>query len=164
MIFIFNLVFLFISLHLQNYRKLAKEFHPDKNPEAGDKFKEISFAYEVLSDPEKRATYDRYGLKGLQDGGDAGAEDFFGRMFGGFFGGMGGMGGMGSQAARKPSPEVQQQPVTLEQLYNGNVSIPVEVKRLQKICKTCDGRGGKAGAAKKCSTCQGSGTKVIETL
>lgn len=73
------------------------------------------------------------------------------------------MGGMGGHSARKPSPEVQQQTVTLEQLYNGNASIPVEVKRLQKICKTCDGRGGKAGSAKKCNTCQGSGTKVSET-
>lgn len=99
-------------------------------------------------------------MKGLQDGGESSADDFFGRMFGGFFGGMGGMGGMGHSAPRKPSPEVQQQSVTLEQLYNGNATIPVEVKRLQKICKGCDGRGGKAGAAKKCSTCHGTGTKV----
>lgn len=146
-------------ISLQNYRKLAKEFHPDKNPDAGDKFKDISFAYEVLSDPEKRATYDRYGLKGLQDGGDSAAEDFFGRMFGGFGGMFGGMGGH-SSAPRKPSPEVVQQAVTLEELYNGNVTIPVEVKRLQKICKSCDGRGGKSGTAKKCTTCSGTGTKV----
>lgn len=145
-------------LFLQNYRKLAKEFHPDKNPEAGDKFKDISFAYEVLSDPEKRAAYDRYGLKGLQDGMDNGAsaDDFFGRMFGGFFGG--GMGGH-SSASRRPSAEVIQHPVTLEEFYNGNPSIPLEVKRVV-LCKLCEGRGGKEGAAKKCSTCNGSGTKV----
>lgn len=140
----------------QNYRKLAKEFHPDKNPEAGDKFKEISFAYEVLSDPEKRATYDRYGMKGLQDGMDNGGDDFMSRFFGGFFGGMGG--GMGS-SSRKPQPEVLQQAVTLEDLYNGNVTIPATLKRIV-VCRKCTGRGGKEGAAKKCSVCNGSGTKV----
>ncbi|KAH0503883.1 DnaJ-like protein subfamily A member 2 [Microtus ochrogaster] len=50
------------------YRKLAKEYHPDKNPNAGDKFKEISFAYEVLSNPEKQELYDRYGEQGLREG------------------------------------------------------------------------------------------------
>lgn len=53
-------------LFFQNYRKLAKEYHPDKNPAAGDKFKEISFAYEVLTDPQRREIYDRHGLKGVQ--------------------------------------------------------------------------------------------------
>lgn len=142
---------------MQNYRKLAKEFHPDKNPEAGDKFKEISFAYEVLSDAEKRATYDRYGLKGLQDGeGGGGTDDFLGRMFGGFFGGMG---GMGSSGPRRPQAEIVQQAVTLEHLYNGNQTFPVEINRTV-LCKRCDGRGGKAGAAKRCNMCNGSGTKV----
>jgi DnaJ family protein A protein 2 len=47
---------------------LAKEFHPDKNPNAGDKFKEISYAHEVLTDPHKRAVYDTHGIKGLQKG------------------------------------------------------------------------------------------------
>lgn len=160
-------MFLFSFSVVQSYRKLAKEFHPDKNPEAGDKFKDISFAYEVLSDPEKRATYDRYGLKGLQDGGSQDADDFFSRMFGGFFGGGGGGGPFGGgfggpfghSAPRQPSPEIIQHPVTLEDLYNGVASIPIDVKRTI-ICKTCDGRGGKAGAAKKCGTCNGTGTKV----
>ena len=77
----------------QAYRKLAKEFHPDKNPEAGDKFKEISFAYDVLSDPKKRQIYDRYGLKGLQESGSEGGafsgHDIISQLFGGGLFGMG---------------------------------------------------------------------------
>ncbi|KAK2530261.1 hypothetical protein Q9966_000644 [Columba livia] len=75
------------------YRKLAKEYHPDKNPNAGDKFKEISFAYEVLSNPEKRELYDRYGEQGLREGsgGSSGMDDIFSHIFGGgLFNFMGG--------------------------------------------------------------------------
>jgi DnaJ family protein A protein 2 len=86
-----------LHLYLQAYRKLAKEFHPDKNPEAGDKFKEISYAYEVLSDSKKRSTYDRYGLKGMQemahDSSPFGADDLFSHLFGGGIFGMGMRGG-----------------------------------------------------------------------
>lgn len=88
---------------LQAYRKLAKECHPDKNPEAGDRFKEISYAYEVLSDPKKKAVYDRFGLQGLQEGGRSDADDIFSHIFGGgLFGFPGGMGGMsfGRQRSR----------------------------------------------------------------
>ncbi|XP_016119042.1 dnaJ homolog subfamily A member 2-like, partial [Sinocyclocheilus grahami] len=83
--------------HFQAYRKLAKEYHPDKNPNAGDKFKEISFAYEVLTNPEKKDLYDRYGEQGLREGGGGGAgmEDIFSHIFGG-----GLFGFMGSQSSR----------------------------------------------------------------
>lgn len=64
----------FLLLHLQAYHRLAKEYHPDKNPEAGDRFKEISFAYEVLSNPEKKEIYDRHGLQGLKEGGGPGGN------------------------------------------------------------------------------------------
>ncbi|KAG1079274.1 hypothetical protein G6F42_023850 [Rhizopus arrhizus] len=80
------------------YRKLALKYHPDKNPDAGDKFKEISHAYEILSDAEKREIYDQYGEEGLsgQGGGPGGmnAEDLFSQLFGG--GGMGGSGFFGA--------------------------------------------------------------------
>ena len=71
------------------YMKLAVKFHPDKNPgdeEAANKFKEISHAYDVLSDKEKRSTYDRYGEEGLQGGGGGfhGAESIFEQFFPGF--------------------------------------------------------------------------------
>ena len=84
------------------YYKLAKIHHPDKSTEsdqaAEEKFKEIKFAYEVLTDKSKREVYDRYGLEGLKDGvGGTEFEDIFGSLFGGSMGGMfgGGMGGMG---------------------------------------------------------------------
>jgi DnaJ family protein A protein 2 len=60
----------------QAYYKLAKTYHPDKNPEAGDKFKEISSAFEILSDPEKKDIYDRYGLDGLKEGAGGGNVDY----------------------------------------------------------------------------------------
>lgn len=81
------IVILFLFSSPQSYRKLAKEYHPDKNPECGDKFKEISFAYEVLSDPKKRQIYDRYGIQGIQERGSdprgSFADDIFSHIFGG---------------------------------------------------------------------------------
>lgn len=111
-----------------------------------------------MSDPEKKQTYDRFGLKGLQEGMEGGGEhDIFNRFFGGFFGGMGGMGGRGRQQVED---KILHQPVTLEDLYNGGKEFPIEFKRIV-LCTSCAGKGGKAGTAKRCHTCQGSGTKVI---
>lgn len=129
------------------YRKLAMKWHPDKNPdnveEAQKKFQEISEAYDVLSDDEKRKIYDQFGEEGLKGNGGGGytfnygsAQDLFSHIFGGgfdgmgdIFGGMGGMGGMGGafggmrgprrSAPRKPDPAVIPVNCTLEQLYTG---------------------------------------------
>ncbi|MEI7479305.1 MAG: DnaJ domain-containing protein, partial [Actinomycetes bacterium] len=81
----------------KSYRRLARQYHPDANPDdpaAEAKFKEISHAYEVLSDPERRAHYDRFGVDPSAGGGQGGGFDTgFGDIFEAFFGGMGGSAG-----------------------------------------------------------------------
>lgn len=128
---------------------MAKEFHPDKNPEAGDKFKEISFAYEVLSDPEKRKIYDRYGIKGLQEGADgfSDAGEFFSHWF---------PFNMGRESRGKTAQIVIKLEVSLEEIYNGNVSKTVEYKRTS-FCQQCNGEGGPKEGQEKCTACNGMG-------
>ncbi|XP_063234619.1 dnaJ homolog subfamily A member 2-like [Bacillus rossius redtenbacheri] len=145
------------------YHKLAKEFHPDKNPAAGDKFKEISFAYEVLSDPKKRATYDRHGLKALKEGGHDGpgfgTDDFFSQLFGGGLFGMGGLSGGGVRNRRHRGEDtVHPLKVSLEDLYNGK-STRLQLSK-NVICATCNGKGSKSGAPHACRACRGSGMRV----
>lgn len=165
----------------KSYRKLAKELHPDKNPNAGDKFKEVSYAYEVLSNPEKRAMYDRVGLQGLREGGQGGdMPDIFEHIFGGG-GGMGGMGGFfgmpfggmgmggpmggpmgggrgGRRRQQKGEDTLHPLKVTLEDLFNGKTS-KLQMRK-NVICKKCNGQGGKTGAVVACKTCSGRGVKV----
>lgn len=146
---------------LKNYRKLAKEYHPDKNPEAGDKFKEISYAYEVLSDPKKREIYDKYGLKGMQEGAQDGGfppDELFSHLFGGgLFDGFGGFGG--SRRRQRGEDTIHPLKVSLEDLYNGKVTKLQLTKNA--ICSACSGKGGKSGAVQKCKACKGSGRKVM---
>lgn len=156
------------------YRKGALKHHPDKNahaPEAADKFKEISSAYEVLQDPQKRQVYDQYGEEGLEGGGGMGggmaAEDLFSQFFGGGGGGgMGGFGGMfgGGMGGRDTGPKKARtihhvHKVSLEDIYRGKVSKLALQKSV--ICSKCEGRGGKEGAVKTCQGCQGQGMKTM---
>jgi DnaJ family protein A protein 2 len=145
------------------YRKLAVKFHPDKNPnnpEAAEKFKEISEAYEVLSDENKRQMYDKYGKDALKEGGFSGhsAQDIFEQFFGGGFGSS--FFGGGPRGPRRTEDIVHELQVTLEDLYRGKTT-KLSVTR-DVICKTCTGAGTKSGsAAGKCKTCDGRGIRMI---
>lgn len=144
------------------YHRLAKEFHPDKNPEEGERFKEISFAYEVLSNPEKKEIYDRHGIQGLKEGAGPGGfpGDIFGDLFGGLFGGPFGFGSSrGSRRKQKGEDLVHPLKVTLSDLYNGKTS-KLQINKTV-ICAKCHGQGGKAGAMHQCKQCKGSGVKII---
>jgi len=120
------------------YRKLAVKHHPDKG---GDehKFKEVSAAYEVLSDQEKRAKYDKYGLEGLsEEGGGGGQDDLFSMFFGGQRGGR-------SAGPRKSDSVNHPLKVSLEDLYNGKTA-KIAINRQiivgeSRMCSTCDGQG-----------------------
>lgn len=135
------------------YRKLALKYHPDKNPNEGEKFKAISQAYEVLSDVKKRETYDRGGEEAIKGGGHG--ADFHNPMdiFDMFFGGGG-----RQRGPKKGKDVVHQLKVSLEDLYNG----ATRKLALQKnvICGKCEGRGGKEGAVGKCRNCKGTGMQV----
>ncbi len=133
------------------------------NPEAAEKFKDLSHAYEVLSDPQKRQLYDQYGEEGLEQGGAGGgmaAEDLFAQFFGGgsAFGGMFG-GAMRETGPKKARTISHVHKVPLEDIYRGKVSKLALQKSI--ICPKCDGRGGKEGAVKKCSGCDGHGMKTM---
>ncbi|ESN90299.1 hypothetical protein HELRODRAFT_185206 [Helobdella robusta] len=147
------------------YHKLAKENHPDKNPKAGEKFKEISFAYEVLSNPEKREIYNRHGIQGLKE--KSGRDGAFpGDIFEGFFGGFGGLfgdpfgfGGVrGGSRRQRGEDTLHPLKVTLEDLYNGKTT-KLNLNK-QVLCSKCDGLGGKPGATQACRGCNGRGMKI----
>ncbi|KAK6115555.1 hypothetical protein DH2020_007824 [Rehmannia glutinosa] len=153
------------------YRKLARSYHPDVNKEPGaeEKFKEISNAYEVLSDDEKRSIYDRYGEAGLKGAG-MGTGDFSNPfdLFESLFEGMGGMGGMGmgGRASRNRATEGEDQVHNLVLNFKEavfGVEKEIEITRLES-CSTCDGSGAKPGTQpSKCNTCGGQGQVVSST-
>lgn len=147
------------------YKVNALKHHPDKNklnPEAEEKFKEISAAYEVLSDSQKRQIYDQYGEAGLEGGAGGGgmaAEDLFAQ----FFGGGGGLGGMFGGNMNRGPPKARTihhtHKVSLEDIYKGKVSKLALQRSI--ICPKCTGIGGKEGAVKRCTGCDGQGVKMM---
>eukprot|EP00850_Spirogloea_muscicola_P009069 SM000050S16994 [mRNA] locus=s50:342576:344951:+ [translate_table: standard] len=146
------------------YRKAAIKNHPDKGGDP-EKFKELSQAYEVLSDAEKREIYDQYGEDALKEGMGGGGGmhnpfDIFESFFGSGGGGhpFGGGGGSGRRRQRRGEDVVHALKVTLEDLYNGT-SKKLSLSR-NVICTKCKGKGSKTGASGRCAGCQGSGMKV----
>jgi len=144
------------------YKKLAVKLHPDKNPgdeEAKKQYSEVSEAYEVLSNPEKRRVYDQHGEEGLKNqnnqGGAGGWSDIFY-----FFGGGGGRKQNPGELKKGPSQTIELQ-ATLEQLYNG---YDLEVlQRRQILCRHCRGTGAEdPNDVHSCRSCGGSGVKIQE--
>jgi len=156
----------------KSYRKLAVQFHPDKNPgdkKAEEKFKELSEAYEVLSDPQKKQMYDQFGHAanaggagggmGGFSGGGANINDIFGDIFGDLFGAAGAAGarGRGGRRGGRPGNDLRTQiDITFEESAFGAekvISVPKSVR-----CETCSGSGAKPGTQPiTCSQCGGHG-------
>jgi molecular chaperone DnaJ len=156
----------------KSYRKIAMKYHPDRNPgdkEAEEKFKEAAEAYEVLSDADKKARYDRFGHAGMQGGGGGGfsgsgmtMDDIF-SQFGDIFGDSGSpfesfFGGSTRRRStgQKGSNIRIKVPLSMEEIAQG-VTKKIKVKK-QKSCDTCGGSGAKdSGSMQTCSTCNGGG-------
>jgi molecular chaperone DnaJ len=149
------------------FRRLARELHPDVNshdPEAEDKFKQAAEAYEVLSDPERRATYDRYGHEGLRSGGYAPNFEGFGSVgdiFDAFFGGSGAFGDLFGTRTRPGGPvqggdiAVSAEIDLAEAARGSSVQVSYEAVAL---CEHCHGNGAEPGTPiETCSRCGGTG-------
>jgi molecular chaperone DnaJ len=147
------------------FRKQAMAHHPDRNDgctEAEGRFKEVNEAYSILSDPNKRAAYDRFGHAGVNAGGGGGGgqqfndiHDIFNEVFGDAFGDM--FGGGRRQAGPQRGQDLRYDlEITLEQAYSGSevaITVPAAL-----ICEPCKGSGAKPGTKPTtCSTCGGAG-------
>lgn len=150
------------------YRKLAMKYHPDRNqdnPSAEEKFKEVKEAYEMLSDPQKRAAYDQYGHAGVDPnmggGGGFNGGNPFGDAFGDIFGDI--FGGMGGRAQQRTGPQIYRgadlrytMEINLEDAANGKTT-QIRVPNWD-ACDACHGSGAEPGTqAETCPTCKGQG-------
>ncbi|MEY2706356.1 MAG: hypothetical protein RI905_105 [Pseudomonadota bacterium] len=154
----------------KSYRKLAMKYHPDRNPdskEAEDKFKEAKEAYEMLSDPQKRAAYDQYGHAGVDPNmggfggggqGFGGFSDAFGDIFGDIFGGGGGggRGGRGGPQVYRGADLRYSMEISLEEAAHGH-DTQIRVPSWSN-CDSCGGDGAEPGSkVETCTTCHGAG-------
>lgn len=153
------------------YRRLAMQYHPDKNPgdkEAEKKFKEAAEAYSVLSDPDKKARYDQFGHAGMDGAGGFGGFNgegmdindifsMFGDIFGGgFSGGFGGFGGGGAQQARYRGSDLRVKvKLNLQEISEG-VTKKFKLKKYV-TCPHCNGSGAEGNSTETCPDCKGSG-------
>jgi molecular chaperone DnaJ len=155
------------------YRKLAMECHPDRHPDdpaAEERFKQVSEAYSVLSDAEKRARYDRFGHAGLGGpGGGPGADfgdlgnfgDLFNDLFGDIFGGGGGRGGSRRGRGQRGADLRYNLEITLDDVVNG-CEPRLKIPRMNR-CSTCSGSGAAEGAKpSRCGRCEGTGQLVFQ--
>ena len=146
------------------YYRLAKKFHPDHNPgnkDAEEKFKEASGAYQVLSDDEQRARYDRFGFDGLRSGGNgagfSSVEDIFSSAFGDIFGEFFGR-GPGRRQARGADLRLDLEMTFAEAVWGTTKEVTIS---RDVPCGTCSGSGAKAGTRPEtCGTCAGKGQVV----
>jgi molecular chaperone DnaJ len=148
------------------YRRVAMKYHPDRNTDdhdAEDKFKEANEAYEILSDPQKKAAYDQYGHAGVDPnsaagggfGGGGSFSDIFGDVFGDIFGGAGGGGG-GHRGPQRGSDLRYNLEIDLEEAVKGT-TVQIKIPTLV-ACDPCGGTGAKKGSSPvNCTTCGGVG-------
>ena len=152
------------------YRQMAKKYHPDvnKEPDAEARFKEVNEAYEVLSDPQKKATYDQYGFAGMDgmnfgsgfNGGFEDLNDIFGSFFGGGFGGFGGQTRSNTGPRRGKDRYPRMNISFMDAIFGKTETISVDV---DEQCTTCGGTGAASSAdIETCSTCHGSGTVLSQ--
>ena len=147
------------------YRRLAMKFHPDRNPDDPDaehRFKEAKEAYEILTDPQKRAAYDQFGHAGLQGGrGGFSAGDAFGDIFGEMFGDIFSGGQRGRSQVFRGADLRYELELDLEQAVFGTET-SIEIPSLAE-CRTCGGSGAAKGSTPKtCETCAGHGQVRVQ--
>ena len=156
------------------YRKLAMECHPDRHPDdpaAEDRFKQVSEAYAVLSDSDKRARYDRFGHAGLGGPGGSGPGadfgdlgnfgDLFNDLFGDIFGGGGGRGGSRRGRGQRGADLRYNLEISLDDVLNG-CEPRLKIPRMNR-CGTCSGSGAAEGSKpSRCSRCEGTGQLVFQ--